>query len=100
MTDDLQDLCGSFTVGRVIVSNRTDPIKGWQLKNLSNAAWRNVSPKSRPEDSQQIPECVCVQQDPKVRLPHDAGPAVQSGQVAGLPGVARPKPFLPLLDQQ
>ena len=27
----------------MLMFNRTDPMKGWELKKLANAAWRNVS---------------------------------------------------------
>ena len=33
--------------------NRTDPMKGWELKKLGNAAWRNVSPDLKTIDKTQ-----------------------------------------------
>ena len=33
--------------------NRTDPMKGWELKKLGNAAWRNVSPDLKTVDRSQ-----------------------------------------------
>ena len=40
---DWADVEGKLENSLMLMFNRTDPMKGWELKKLANAAWRNVS---------------------------------------------------------
>ena len=40
---DWADVEGKLESSLMLMFNRTDPMKGWELKKLANAAWRNVS---------------------------------------------------------